>query len=103
LQRYPVRASHRPNLRPEALVELARTHFEETARDGESITGHFGAISRLVVKGEGRELSVDLTMDPKVSEETARETIARYNRFLADVTGYTAKERASRMRKSATS
>ncbi len=38
-------------------------------------------------------------MDPKVPEEVARETIARYNRFLEDVTGYTSKERARRLRK----
>ena len=82
MQRYPVRASHRPNLRPEALEPLARTHFDGAVREGDSVTTRFGAIARLSVKAEGRELGVELAMDPKVSEEIARETIARYNRFL---------------------
>jgi hypothetical protein len=101
LQRYPVRASHRSKLQPDALELAARTHFGEATRQGEEVTGRFGAISRLVVKGSGRELSVELSMDPKVPEETARETIARYNRFLQDVTGYTSKERARRLKKAA--
>ncbi len=42
-------------------------------------------------------------MNPKVTEEVARETIARYNRFLEETTGYSSKERAKRLRKSATS
>ncbi len=41
-------------------------------------------------------------MDPKVPEEVARETIRRYNAFLEDATGFTAKERAKRLKKSAT-
>ncbi len=41
-------------------------------------------------------------MNPKVPEEVARETIARYNRFLEEATGFSAKERAKRLRKSAT-
>ncbi|HEV2166486.1 MAG TPA: DUF5611 family protein [Thermoplasmata archaeon] len=100
MQRYPVRASHRPNLRPEALEPIARTHFDEALREGDAVTTRFGAIARLSIRAEGRELGVELAMDPKVSEEVARETIARYNRFLEEVTGYSAKERAKRVRKS---
>jgi hypothetical protein len=99
LQRYPVRASHRTNLKPEALELATKTHFGEATREGEDVTGRFGAISRLLVRGAGRELLVELTMDPKVPEETARETIARYNRFLEDVTGYSSKERGRRLKK----
>ena len=34
-------------------------------------------------------------------EAVARESIARYNRFLEEASGYTAKERARRLRKTA--
>ena len=87
------------NLPPVALEAVARTVFGDASREGESVLTHYGAISRLLARGEGRELSVELTMDPKVPEDVARETIARYNRFLEDVTGYSAKERARRLRK----
>jgi hypothetical protein len=38
-------------------------------------------------------------MNPKVPEEVARETIARYNRFLEETCGYSSKERAKRLKK----
>lgn len=78
-----------------------RAEFGEATREGDAVLGRFGAISRLKVEGAGRELVVDLVMDPKVSEETARETIGRYNHFLEEVTGFSSKERARRLRKSA--
>jgi hypothetical protein len=83
------------------MAEGVRQAFGEAAQEGDRVTTRFGAISRLAVWSEGKEIAVELTMDPKVSEEIARETIARYNRFLEEVTGYSAKERAKRLRKSA--
>ena len=101
MQNYPVRASHRGNLAPEALGRIAREHFESVTVTSEDVAASFGAISRIVARASGRELAIEVTMNPKVPEETARETIARYNRFLEEVTGYSAKERAKRLRKSA--
>jgi hypothetical protein len=46
---------------------------------------------------------VDVTMNPKVPVEVAAETVSRYNRFLEETCGYTTKERAKRLKKSATS
>jgi hypothetical protein len=40
-------------------------------------------------------------MNPKVPEDVQRDTISRYNRFLEAATGYSAKERARKLRKSA--
>jgi hypothetical protein len=102
VQKYPVRPTHRPNLTPEALERILRTHFETVASEGPARTASWGAISRLSARADGRELLVDVTMNPQVSEEVARETIARYNRFLEETCGYTAKERAKRLKKSAT-
>lgn len=99
MQKYPVRTSHRANLQPAALERILGVHFEGVGGTGEERTATWGAISHLSVRGEGRELRVDVTMNPKVPDEVARETIARYNRFLEEVTGYTAKERAKRLRK----
>jgi hypothetical protein len=101
VQSYPVRASHRRNLSAAALEPILRTHFGTAEVDGDAVSASFGAIARLVVHASGRELGVELTMNPKVPEDVARETIARYNRFLEEATGYGSKERARRLRKSA--
>jgi hypothetical protein len=103
VQRYPVRPSHRKNLTGASLVEIARNHFDAAEPDGDSVTTSWGAIDRLSARGENKELRVDLTMNPKVDNQIASETIARYNRFLEEATGYSAKERAKRLRKTATS
>ena len=102
MQNYPVRTSHRGNLALPRLEELVRSHFDAATTLPDSVSTSFGAISRLTVRPAGRELSVDVTMNPKVPEEVARETIARYNRFLEETTGFNSKERAKRLRKSAT-
>jgi hypothetical protein len=101
VQKYPVRPSHRKNLEPEALAAIARAEFDSVVVAPPSVTGHWGAIERLTARAEQRDLAVDLTMNPKVSPEVASETIARYNRFLEAATGYSSKERARRLRKSA--
>jgi hypothetical protein len=99
VQRYPVRPSHRKNLDSAPLTVIVRTHFESAETDGESVTSSWGAIQRLSARGDKRELTVDVTMNPKVTEAVAAETIARYNRFLEEATGFNAKERAKRLRK----
>jgi hypothetical protein len=101
VQRYPVRATHRRNLDAQALAELAKEYFEGIEIEGDGVRMRWGAIERFEVRGDKRDLVVDLTMNPQVAEEIQRETISRYNRFLEAVTGYTAKERAKKLRKSA--
>ena len=101
MQNYPVRASHRKGLSAPALSEVLKAHFGGAQVEGDAVVSSFGAISRLAARPAGRELSVDLTMNPKVPEDVARETIRRYNQFLEAATGYSSKERAKRMRKSA--
>lgn len=100
MQNYPVRASLRRNLAVPPLEEILRSCFGTAQVEGDAVIASYGAISRLSVRPAGRELSVDLTMNPKVPEDVARETIRRYNRFLEVATGYSAKERGKRLRKS---
>jgi hypothetical protein len=94
-----VRASHRANLTPDSLARILATHFENVGGTDVERTASWGAIVRLSARAEGRDLLVDVTMNPKVPEEVARETIARYNRFLEEVSGYSSKERAKRLKK----
>jgi len=101
VQNYPVRPTHRPNLALPALESLARAEFGTAQVEGDRVVTSFGALRQLSVSVAGREIAVETTMDPKVPNEVARETITRYNRFLEAATGYSAKERAKRLRKSA--
>jgi hypothetical protein len=100
MQRYPVRASQRKLLTPEFLAGVAAEHFEGVGSDGPQTTAAFGAIERIAVWVDGRDLAVEVRMNPKVPEAVAADTIKRYNRFLEAATGYTAKERAKRLRHS---
>jgi hypothetical protein len=99
VQKYPVKPSHRANLTPESLERILRTHFDSVDGAGAERTASWGAITRLSARADGRELLVDVTMNPKVPVEVAAETVARYNRFLEATCGYTTKERAKRLKK----
>jgi len=101
VQKYPVRNTHRAHLSAAELLPIARTAFENAEVEGAAVVAHFGAIVRLSAQAEGKDLLIDVTMDPKVPEAVAADTIKRYNQFLADATGFSAKERAKRLRKSA--
>jgi hypothetical protein len=101
LQTYPVRTSHKANLRPEALETLAKNSFGTSRREGEEVVASFGALESLKAHAEGKGLGITVVMNPKVPEDVQRETIRRYNQFLEEVTGFNAKERAKRARKSA--
>ncbi|HYB62992.1 MAG TPA: DUF5611 family protein [Thermoplasmata archaeon] len=101
MQTYPVRTSHRKNLELAAIGAIARQHFAAVEVGASEVVASSGAIERLAVRPDGRGLSVDVRTNPRVDEAVARETIAHYNRFLEEVTGYSAKERAKRLRKSA--
>lgn len=102
MQRYPVRSNHRANLNVETLESLCRAHFESVRREETAVFASYGAIAHLKAWADGRELALDVTMDPKVDPPVAAETIRRYNRFLEETTGFTSKERARRLKKSAT-
>ena len=103
MQNYPVRTSHRKNLALPPLEELLRTNFDHGEVEGDAAVSSYGAISRIAVRPVGRDLGVEVVMNPKVPEDVAKETIRRYNLFLEAATGFSSKERAKRLRKSATS
>lgn len=101
MQLYPVRSTHRAQLTVPFLAEVCRSCFEGGDADGTAVTVTYGAIARLKTWPEKKGLAVEITMDPKVTPEVAGETVRRYNRFLESATGFSAKERAKRLRKSA--
>jgi hypothetical protein len=101
VQRYPVRNTHRSRLTTTALEETARAVFGEARVEGDRVSCRFGAITSLATWAEGKELAVDVHTDPSVDAATQAESIRRYNQFLEEATGFSSKERAKRLRKSA--
>jgi len=99
VQSYPVRTSHRKNLELGAIAAIAKNHFTTVTVGPAAVEASFGAIEQLSARPDGKALSIDVRTNPKVDVEVARESVARYNRFLEEVTGFSAKERAKRLRK----
>lgn len=101
MQRYPVRRDHVAHLTLNELVAHAKAAFGSAEQDGTFVSAKFGALEELRARSVGKELEVETRMNPKVPVEVAADTVRRYNQFLEAATGYTAKERAKRLRKSA--
>jgi hypothetical protein len=101
VQTYPVRTNLRAGLTPAHLAELLTEIFGQCEIKAEEVVGRYGAIEELRVRRDNKGLQVEVRTNPKVDGETASDTIRRYNQFLEAATGYSAKERAKRLRKSA--
>lgn len=83
----------------ERLEEMLRKHFGSFEKIGDFfIVRNFGAIEELRTKLNEKVLLVE-TKTRLVDDETALKTIKTYNRFLEELTGYTAKERQKMLRK----
>ncbi len=100
---YDVKRGHFENIEGDKLKDLMDETFEEVKEDGEKlIVDNDGAISHLEVWTEGRTgLWVDLEMDKEADQDVAGETISKWNDFLEEATGFTAKERKKRAKDSA--
>ncbi len=98
---YSVRPAQRALLTLEGIEAACRKHFGVGDRAADSVVARFGAIEELRACPAKTEIRVDLRMNPQVESAVAGETIRRYNHFLEEITGYSAKERAQRARKAA--
>jgi hypothetical protein len=86
----------------ERLEEQIKKHFGEFEREGDVfVVKNFGAIEELRLWIENKKLLAESRTNPKVDDETALKTIKTYNRFLEELTGYSAKERQKLMKKEA--
>ena len=101
MRAYELRRGHGKNIDGDKLRALAEQVFGSATQEGEKVISSFGAIERLVVWTDGKQLFVDITMKTGVPDAVATETISRNNRFLESATGYTAKERGKRAQEAA--
>ncbi|ADB57535.1 DUF5611 family protein [Archaeoglobus profundus] len=81
------------------LEELIRKYFGEFEKDGNVYVVRYGAMEELRLWIENKRLYAETRTNPKVTEDVAVQTIKTYNKFLEELTGYTAKERAKMMKK----
>jgi len=85
----------------ERLEEMLRKHFNGFETDGDSyVVRNFGAIEELRLKLENKKLYAE-SKTKLTDDETAMKTLKTYNKFLEELTGYTAKERQKLMKKEA--
>jgi len=81
------------------LEELIKKYFGDYKKEGKVYVVKFGAMEELRVWIENEKLYAETKTNPKVPDEVAIQTIKTYNKFLEELTGYTAKERAKMMKK----
>ncbi|MEM4262839.1 MAG: DUF5611 family protein [Thermoplasmata archaeon] len=103
MQEYEIRRGHFPEIDGGKIENILKEVFGkfDKKEDGSYETS-FGALARLYIKIKDKKtLLVETTMNPKVDERVASETIKKYNAFLEAATGFTAKERSKRLQKKA--
>ncbi len=96
--RYDVKRGHFENIEGDKLKNLLESSFGGVKEDEDKlIIDDEGAIAHLEVWTEGRTgLWVDLEMNQNVDQEVAGKTVSKWNDFLEEATGFTAKERKKR-------
>lgn len=96
MRAYELRRGQGKNLEGDRLKAIAADHFGSATLEGGKVVVSYGAIEKLTVWTDGKQLFVDMAMKPGVPDAVATDTISRNNRFLEVATGYTAKERAKK-------
>ncbi len=83
----------------ERLEEMIVKYFGKFEKDGDVYVIRYKAIEEMKMWLDGKILKVESRTNPNVDDSTALETLKTYNRFLDELTGYTAKERKKHMMK----
>lgn len=97
---YDIKRGHWEKIEGSKLEHLMTEAFGDVKKKGDKLSTSFGALKNITVWTEGKKiLNVETTMDTKVDDKTATETIRQYNFFLEKATGFTAKDRRKRAKK----
>ncbi len=97
MREYKFKRGYKPTV--ERLEELIVKHFGGFEKNGEVYIVKFGAIEELRLWIKDKKLYAESRTNPNVPEDVAVQTIKKYNRFLEELTGYTAKERQKMLKK----
>lgn len=100
--RYDVKRGHFKNIEGDKLKGMMEDYFGEVEEEEDRLLTEYGAIDHLEVWTEGRTgLWVDIEMNEEVDDELAMQTISKWNDFLEEATGFSAKKRRDRAKKKA--
>ncbi len=97
MREYRFKRGYKPD--EDRLKKLIKKYFGEFEKDGNVYVVRYGAMEELRLWIENKKLYAETKTNPNVPEDVAVQTIKTYNRFLEELTGYTAKERAKMMKK----
>ncbi len=97
MREYKFKRGYKPTV--ERLEELIVKHFGGFEKKGDVYIVRFGAIEELRLWIRDKKLYAESRTNPNVPEDVAVQTIKKYNRFLEELTGYTAKERQKMLKK----
>ncbi|MFQ6012669.1 MAG: DUF5611 family protein [Thermoplasmata archaeon] len=101
MKAYDIKRGHARTLEGEGLRQILERCYGSVSAYGKGFRVRHGAIKEMTVWVEDNRLYVDMAMDPGVNDATAADTIRAHNAFLAQATGFTAKQRRSRLQKRA--
>lgn len=101
MQAYDIKRGHKSNIEGDKLKNIMIDIFESVKEDGDNLIASYGAMKKVFVKIDNKEMFIETEMDKNVDEETAIKTIKAYNNFLLLATGFTSKERKKRLNKKA--
>ncbi len=100
LQEYDVKRQLKSSLSAETLKQTLQEEFGEVADVNGRFVASYGALEKLECwLSDKKHVCVETYSRQDVSDLIAAETIAKYNRFLHKITGYTSKERRKKAMK----
>ncbi len=99
---YDVKKGHGKELEGDGLRKIAEEVFGGAKIEGDMVVAKYGAMTHMEAKMKDKSnITINTTTDTKASVEIAADTIKQYNVFLEKVTGFTSKERRTRLQKKA--
>jgi hypothetical protein len=99
---YDIKKGNYGNLEGDGLRTMMEAAFGSARMEDGACVSSFGAMTRIEVRIKSKTVLEIITESDKLaSAEVAGETIGRWNTFLERATGFTSKERRSRLQKKA--
>lgn len=97
MQEYDIKKNHPIDERK--LKEIMQSCFGTLKEENCRFISTYGALDKVIAYLDKNKLCVHTIMKKEVDNKTAEETIKKYNNFLEESTGFTAKERVDRIKK----
>jgi len=97
MREYKFKRGYKPT--KERLEQMIVKYFGEFKKEGDVYIVKYGAIEELRLWLKDKKLYAQSKTNPHVPEDVAIKTIKTYNKFLEELTGYSAKERQKQLRK----